>query len=1076
MNEKQGVSLDDYPSSPLPELANGCWHWCYNRERSCLQFDREGAPQTLCYENLAETLRTEDFTEFYSALAKFDRQAADDCFVKLHIPHGGHLVPFLLIFTAEPAASPHLIEGMAVSLSRQVNHLGVSLYALALLDLACDGFALFDRRGTLHWQNRSCRELLGMSERQQSRALGRYNLALDKLINEQVPIPDLLNRLADDGQGAAFVVRYPNRKFGAQVVYGQFRVRFLPIEGEGCQGAFFMLLSRAGEHDPLGNLENLSLHSDTQVAIKNQRGFYVGDLRVLNELKAPEFGPPMESSLTDLDRYPAHTAMALRRQGKETLLCQTTLADMLVLSVADKKQDARHTLVNIPLALSGQKAVHYLQLLSPVSAHSLSARKGHDVNRLLNAVRAAICYLDKAGVVREVNQAARQVFGSEPYVNKHFSEYAQGWDDVAERQREIMHVIRTGIAQTDSLESVIQNGRTRWFSVDKVPTHDERGAVTGVLLTMSEVTEQVEQAQSLRDIEARYKAYKANSTDAIWCYELDRPVSLKLSVGEQVDAIAEGARLSQCNDLLLSMLGLDDKSEILGTGLAEVGSQNYFFDIHAFIQNHYQLGDHEIVQANRSGQKIYRQISCVGVVEHGHLVRVWGTTKDITARKRYEEQLAYQANHDSLTQLPNRVRLYKEMEQWLSERKATHQGALLLIDLDRFKEINDTLGHQVGDQLLQLVGPRLEAELSEVTGMVSRLGGDEFAIFLQRIRNPQQAIIIAHRVLDALRQEFSLDGFSTEISASIGVSIAPHQAEDVSTLMRYADVAMYRAKKEMSGLALYNAEYDPHSPKRLAMMSDLGRAIRENQLALYFQPKVNLSSGRCYGVEALLRWFHPSMGFVSPDEFIPIVEMTSLVQPLASWVLEEAIRQACAWRQRGMNLSVAVNLSARNLLDDNLPSLVGRMLKEYGLPGGALDLEITESAIMTDPNRALRNLDELHQIGVGLSVDDFGTGYSSLAYLKRLPIQTLKIDHSFVRPMLQSERDEIIVKSTIQLAHNLEINVVAEGVETAELLERLVSMGCDDAQGYFIGKPMDADAFSQWVADAKWCSHLRSDQ
>ncbi|MDO3386309.1 EAL domain-containing protein [Gilvimarinus sp. SDUM040013] len=1052
---------------------HGCWHWCYDADNARLLLTNTGVSQTLCYENLSNELSQDDYSSFVSALAHLERASPDDCFCSITLEHNGDPLKLLLTFSS-PAGKPQkLIEGIAIPLGRQVNRLGVSLHVLSVLELSCDGMALFDSKGTLRWQNSASRELLGLSLRQQERAIGRYNLSLDGHLTDQVSMARVVERAGREGQGSTYVVRYPIRQVGAQLSFGQFRIRFIPVETDSAQGAFFMHQQKAGQHDPLANVDSLALSGEALVAIKNQKGFYLSDLHSLGELTLVEESIAATSGLTDLDRYSAHTAMALRRLGKESLLGQSALAEILPLSLNEKDPERRFTVLDLPLRLGEQKSGLYVQFLSPIPLHSFTSPKGHDVQRLLNAVRAAICYLDRWGIVREVNQAARQAFGSQSFSNKYFAEYASGWDDPAERQREIMHVIRTGIAQTDSLESVTTHGRTRWYSVDKVPTRDERGSITGVLLTMSEVTEQVQQAQSLRDIEARYKAYRANSTDAIWCYDIEPAVSLQLSVDSQAKAIADNARLSQCNDLLLSMMGLSDKREILGSGLAQIGSHNYFFDIHTFIRNHYQLGDHEIAQNNRRGDKVYRQISCVGVIESGHLVRVWGTTKDITARKRYEERLAYQANHDSLTELPNRVSLYKQMERWLAERKPNQQGALLLIDLDRFKEINDTLGHQVGDQLLQLVGPRIEAELAEVPGIVARLGGDEFAIFLQHIRNPQQAIIIAHRTLDALRQEFVLDGFSTEISASIGVSLAPSQAEDVSTLMRYADVAMYRAKKDMCGLSLYNAEYDPHSPKRLAMMSDLGKAIREQQLTLFYQPKVNLKTGQCYGVEALIRWFHPTMGFVSPAEFIPIVELTSLVHPLTSWVLDEAITQARVWKNEGLDFSVAVNLSARNLLDDNLPSLVRRMLYQHNLPGNALDLEITESAIMTDPARALRNLDELHELGVGLSVDDFGTGYSSLAYLKRLPIHTLKIDNSFVRQMLESHRDDIIVKSTIQLAHNLEINVVAEGVEDQVLLDRLMAMGCDDAQGYFIGRPMNAEALADWINESSWCEHLR---
>jgi diguanylate cyclase (GGDEF)-like protein len=585
---------------------------------------------------------------------------------------------------------------------------------------------------------------------------------------------------------------------------------------------------------------------------------------------------------------------------------------------------------------------------------------------------------------------------------------------------------------------------------------------------MTDITDALRKERALEENEARYKAFIANSSEAIWCYDMHPPVKVDDTLEVQVQGVATAARLSECNQVLARMIGAGTIENALGSGLIASGSKNFLFDIHHFVNESYQLVDHEIVREDAKGRRMCYQISCMGVVENNLLLRVWGTTKDVTARKRYQERLEYQSTHDSLTKLPNRVKLYKEMEAWLRHREEAHVGALLLIDLDRFKEINDTLGHQVGDHLLQLIGPRLETEIADMPGIVARLGGDEFAIFLPQIGSSRQAIVFGHRVLDALRQEFDVDGFCTEISASIGISMAPEQAQDVSTMMRYADVAMYRAKTEMSGLSLYSAEYDPHSPKRLAMMGELGRAIREDQLCLHFQPKVSLVTRQFYGFEALLRWNHPELGFVPPGDFIPIVELTSLIHPMTAWVLEKSIAQCRIWHDKGINVSVAVNLSARNLLDENIPKQIMRLLREYQLPPNALELEITESSIMTDPTRAMRVLDHLHELGVQLSIDDFGTGYSSLAYLKRLPVQTLKIDNSFVRNMLEDKQDELIVNSTIHLAHNLGLIVVAEGVENEELLQRLKALGCDEAQGYHIGRPMTVEKVDEWIATSNW--------
>jgi len=286
--------------------------------------------------------------------------------------------------------------------------------------------------------------------------------------------------------------------------------------------------------------------------------------------------------------------------------------------------------------------------------------------------------------------------------------------------------------------------------------------------------------------------------------------------------------------------------------------------------------------------------------------------------------------------------------------------------------------------------------------------------------------------------------------------------------MRFADVAMYRAKTCLQGVAVYDSAFDPHSPKRLELMGALGRAIRENQLILHFQPKICLTSNRVYGFEALLRWNHPELGFIPPNDFVPIAEHSNLIYPLTLWVLENGIRHCKHWLQQGFQISMAMNLSARNLLDDRIVLDLKRLLREYDLPGHLVELEITESTIMADPSRAEAALARINRLGVRLSVDDFGTGYSSLAYLKRLPVQTLKIDSSFVRSMLNDEQDEIIVNSTIHLAHNLGLRVVAEGVETPAVYQKLVDLGCDEAQGFYMGRPLPAPEAERWLKESTW--------
>jgi|GEM_PF-346950 len=959
-----------------------------------------------------------------------------------------------------------------------VQHLLASLFA----DSPIASFVT-DAKGVVLQQNQALERLFSLSPRQLVKFIGRYNLLSDRVLRDHSENYAKLKRVYETGSVETLELVYPltnlHKNKLLQDTNLHLRVNLLPLRDRHGQVARVLAqledissMQDASESLRRQNqlLSNLIDNSRNLIAVKSLEGRYL----LVNQSFARWLGKDPEDvcGKTDVELFEPESAQRLVAQ-QEMLLQGEGFSETEELLLG--KNGTQGSFVSTRLLLRDRHNQLYGmgQIMTDISrqkaAEEILENQRQELQLLLNSVHSAIWYLDRWGIIREANTVAQKIIGGE-HLGKSFIELAEFWDDPAERQREIMQVIRTGEPQLRSTESAHLNGKAHWFLVDKIPTQDKFGQVSGLLLTMMDVTDAVVREKALRESEARYKAFIANSSEAIWCYDMVPPVDLQLGTEAQVEAIAMGAQLSECNQMLVRMLGAREPEEVLGSNLVQSGSKNYLFDLHHFVEQNYRLVDHEILREDNKGRTLCFQISCMGVVEDGYLRRVWGITKDVTARKRYQERLEYQSTHDALTRLPNRVRLYREMEHWLRHRDSDHLSALLLIDLDRFKEINDTLGHQVGDHLLQLIGPRLETEMAEMPGTIARLGGDEFAIFLPRIRSPRQAIVFGHRVLDALRQEFDVDGFFTEISASIGISIAPTQAQDVSTMMRYADVAMYRAKTEMSGLSLYNAEYDPHSPKRLAMMGELGRAIREDQLCLNYQPKVCLETGKFYGFEALLRWNHPELGFVPPGEFIPIVEMTSLIHPMTSWVLEKSIEQCRAWHDRGLVISVAVNLSARNLLDDNIPKQVLRLLQEYQLPPSALELEITESSIMTDPARALRVLEHLHELGVQLSIDDFGTGYSSLAYLKRLPVKTLKIDNSFVRNMLEDKQDELIVNSTIHLAHNMGLTVVAEGVENEELLQKLKALGCDEAQGYYIGRPMSVEKAEDWMATSAWAS------
>jgi len=691
-----------------------------------------------------------------------------------------------------------------------------------------------------------------------------------------------------------------------------------------------------------------------------------------------------------------------------------------------------------------------------------------ELRHLLDSMRSIIFYVDRWGVVKHANEQALTWRASAGLIGQSFLEVAASWDNPSERQREIMQVIRTGRALWRSRELSFENGREHWFHVDKIPTKGGDGAISGALLILNDVTELVQQERALKESESRYRAFIKNSTDAIWRYDVCPAIDISLPCEEQVRLILRRSSLAECNTKLARLLEVDNVDELVGAPLYVNTSFVNKVRVRQFVDNQYRLEGCQFAATNQHGERLLIEASAVGEVENGYLTRFWGTSRDVTEQKRYMDRLEYLANHDVLTSLPNRALLFRRMEASLSARQPHQKFALLLIDLDRFKEINDTLGHLAGDKVLKQLGPRFESELGSMPGTIARLGGDEFAIFLPNIRNTQQAIVMGHRFLDSVCQAFELEGFRTEISASVGVAIAPDQASDVTTLMRYADIAMYHAKTRIKGVSIYDPSYDSHSPVRLELMGAISRAVREDQLRLHFQPKVRVSDDRVYGFESLLRWEHPELGFVPPNEFIPIAEMSNVIYPLTLWVLEQTVKQCADWVGNGHDITIAMNLSPRNLLDDRIVGDLSRILGEYKLAGEHLEMEITESMIMSDPQRAQLALERISGLGVKLSVDDFGTGYSSLAYLKRLPVQALKIDGSFIKGMLDDEQDEIIVNSTIQLAHNLGLSVVAEGVEDQATYKRLGELGCDDAQGYYIARPMDNLSAEAWLNQCRW--------
>ena len=426
----------------------------------------------------------------------------------------------------------------------------------------------------------------------------------------------------------------------------------------------------------------------------------------------------------------------------------------------------------------------------------------------------------------------------------------------------------------------------------------------------------------------------------------------------------------------------------------------------------------------------------------------------------------HDALHDALTGLPNRTLLADRFEQALrAGTRTSSTTALLLIDLDRFKEVNDTLGHHVGDQLLAQIGPRLAGALRGAD-TVARLGGDEFAVLLPSVDGLSGALDVASRLRQALGKAFRVEGVELDIDASIGVVISGAHGADAQTLLQRADIAMYVAKQQKRGVVVYDPENDDHSPERLSLLGQLRRGIERGELFLQYQPKIDLKTRQVVGVEALVRWQHPDRGMVPPNDFIQLAEHTGLIGPLTDAVLDMALAQVKVWADGGNRIPVAVNISARNLSDDAFADKVKDLLAKHDVASSLLEVEVTESAVMLEPEKATRILKELHSIGVRIAIDDFGAGYTSLAQLKNLPISELKIDKSFILAMHSNADDAVIVKSMIDLGHSLNMKIVAEGIETSDLVNSLADLQCDIGQGYHLCRPALPETLMQW-----YCQH-----
>lgn len=576
----------------------------------------------------------------------------------------------------------------------------------------------------------------------------------------------------------------------------------------------------------------------------------------------------------------------------------------------------------------------------------------------------------------------------------------------------------------------------------------------GYLQRLPLMLENVQKQAELNRAQARYRHLFASMRDAIIIADLSRII---------IDA----------NQPAMRMLFGYETQEILGQSTAMLYADPGEFEMAGReVFDRQAIAEGKLLDTRfrrKSGEVFHGELSALKLHDDkGVAIGNIGIVRDITERKRHEEQLKHLATHDELTGLANRALLLDRLEQSIHyARRSKRFVAVLLLDLDRFKVINDSLGHAFGDKVLCAVGKRLQQAVREADTVV-RLGGDEFAILLAEVAEVEDVGLIAAKILRLLAEPHRLDGREVTLTASMGLSLYPKDSDDSATLIRNADMAMYRAKKDkQNSFAFYSPDMNQRIIETLELEVALRGALEREEFYLCYQPKVELLSGRIIGCEALLRWRHPQRGQVSPAEFIPLAEETGLIVPLGSWVLREAARQVREWEKQGLPvLSVAVNISGRQFREPDFVVKVERILAESGLEPRLLELEITESVAMEKVESAIMTWIDLKNLGVSLSVDDFGTGYSSLSYLKQFPIHSLKIDQTFVRDIASDPNDAAIASSVIALAKNMGLKVVGEGIETEEQLAFLRDRGCDMGQGYLFSPPLPADDYAKLLRQA----------